>query len=645
MLNALVLLATLGRTAPQLDAETRSAVVSGRVIDAATGRPIPGVVVIPAGPAVPSANPPAPTPGVMTNGNGQFVIRGLRSGSLFLTATKGGYVPATYNQRRPGGSGQTIPLKPGQRVNGLDVRMWKHGAISGTVLDETGDPVVNARVQAMGRTFVAGRRRATAGPTTFTDDRGMYRIAGLTPGDYVIVVPSTQTSVPTDVMESFFTGTPISDVKRMELGREMNGIGSAIAPAGSPYAMKAGGQTISLPPGTLTPIVGASGILIYPTVYYPAAPTAAQATAVTVGSGEERSGIDLQLRPARGVRISGTVIGPEGPAATTGLHLALAGGDDTVDALDVAAALTDSAGGFTFPAVPAGQYVLRVVRVPRAPIDPDEATRTTTPAGTVTISSTPRIPAVGPPLIPADATLVAQMPISVGDRDLPDVIVPLAPGPRVSGRIEFEGTIEKPSIESLTNIRITLDPADGTKLDDAGLALQTGRPDETGQFKTYGVPPGRYVLRVSVLPAGWSLKSALYQGRDIADLPVDLESKDAAGVVMTFTDRPSRLDGVVQDATGPDPTAIVIVFPVESAAWSSAGALSRRMRTARAGVDGVYSMQSLPAGEYYVAAVKEDRVWEWQDPALLQSLSRVAGTIRLFEGEQKTMDLRSVEIR
>jgi hypothetical protein len=578
--------------------------IAGRVVDAVTGRPIAGVIVTPAGPAVPAASPTS----ALTNGNGLFAIRGLRAGKVFLTATKGGYVPATYNQRHPGASGQFIPLQDGERVTDLVVRMWKHAVISGTILDEAGDPVVGTRVLAMAQTFITGRRRAVPGSSAITDDRGMYRISGLTPGDYIVAVPSTQTSAPTDVMESFFNGTPITEATRLELGHEFGAIGSAIAPAGSSYAMRAGSQTISLPPGTLTPIASATGTLVYPTVYYPAASTPGRASAVSLRSGEERGGIDVQVQPLRGVRVSGMLLTTDGPSPTTGIHLVLAG-DDAIEPIQAATTLTDGAGAFAFPAVPPGDYVLRVVRIPRAPVDLDAATRlSTTPSGTLTISSRPAPPPAGPPPIPADATLVADMPLSIADRDVTDLIVPLVPGPRVTGRLEFDGTVEPPTGSSIANMRITLDPADGTRSIDETLATQTGHPDESGQFKTYGVPPGRYVLRVSPLPAGWFLESALYQGRDIADMPLELGSKDVDGVVITFTDRPSRLAGVVRSADGPDPTAIVIAYPIDPAAWTSSGAMSRRMRTVRASRDGSYSMPSLPAGEYYLAAVQEERL-------------------------------------
>src|SRR5260221_12045574 len=110
----------------------------------------------------------------------------------------------------------------------------------------------------------------------------------------------------------------------------------------------------------------------------------------------------------------------------------------------------------------------------------------------------------------------------------------------------------------------------------------------------------------------------MYQGRDIADLPVVLESKDAGGVVITFTDRPSAVAGTVSGARGADATAVVIAYPTDPSLWT---ATPRRMRTARVAADGSFAIQALPSGEYYVVAVQEDLVGEWQDPALLQALS------------------------
>ena len=153
------------------------AIVSGRVVDAVTGRPIAGAVVTAAGSAASDA-----TAAILTNAGGHFVVRGLHKGSLALTATRNGYIEGTYGQRHPGGSRQLIAIDEGQRLIDLEIRMWRHAVITGTVVDEAGEPVILARVRAFKRTLVAGRHRLGTVGDVLTDDRGMFRIP-LVPGD------------------------------------------------------------------------------------------------------------------------------------------------------------------------------------------------------------------------------------------------------------------------------------------------------------------------------------------------------------------------------------------------------------------------------------------------------------------------------
>ena len=499
--------------AAQLAEPPAPAIVAGRVVDATSGRPIAGAVVTPAGSAVGGASGSFGPARVLTNANGHFVLRGLAKGSLVLIATKGGYVNANYGQRRPGGTSQLIPVAAGQRLNDVELRMWKFAAISGAIADEAGDPVVGTRVQALQKAFVAGRRRFTLGPVAVTDDRGAYRIAGLTPGEYVVVVPSTHTSVPTDVMESFFTGTPIGEAARVDLTREMSAIGSAIAPAGSAFAMKAGGQTFSLQPGTLTPIVSATGIMVYPTAYYPAAVTPGQAATIAVRSGDERTGIDLQISPVRGVRVSGVLLGPDGPSPTTGILLGLAGGDEAADPIEAATTMTDATGAFTFPAVPAGQYVLRVVRVPRLPVNVDDLTRVSVVrSGTMTISARrqfPRRRAANP----GRATLVARMlPASATRRHRPDrdAVAGAARGERLGSR--FDGAPAPAARRDAHHARSVRRIRPRTRCWRRRPAILT----RTGSSRPRRAAGPLCAARQSGA-AGWFLKSAVYQDRDIAD--------------------------------------------------------------------------------------------------------------------------------
>jgi hypothetical protein len=633
----------LALTTAQLPDTARAAIVSGRVIDAGTGRPVPGAVVIPAGSA--TTDPVHP---VLTNASGQFVIRELRKGSLVLIAMKGGYVDATYGQRRPGGSAQPIPVDDGARVKDLQIRVWKQGVISGTILDEAGEPVVGVRVESFQRSFVAGRRRYAPSRAGMTDDRGAYRIAQLMPGDYLVAAPNRQTSIPTEVMDAFFGGrSAASDAERAELAGEMNRVGSAIVPAGSEYAMSVGDVTIPLPPGTATPTSRPGGaLMIYPTLFYPASSTSANATPITVRSGEERGGIDMQVQPARSVRVAGVLVAPEGMASHVGVHLAPVG-DSSIDEIDTAATMSDRTGAFTFVGVPPGQYVLSVVRVPRPPRDPGDPNRITINAGSVSVAtSAPRAPGPVPSLpIPADATLWARLSLAVGTEDLTNVVVPLRAGARMTGRVEFDGSGPKPDGASVANLRITLDPADGSRGDPA-LSFQTGHPDETARFTTFGVPPGRYLVNVAGISfPGWVFKEARYHGQDLSDVPIEMAASDIDGVVLSFTDRPASLAGVVRGNGTVDGEAVVLVYPVNASTWAAAGARPRRMRTARAGRDGAYSLPNLAAGEYYVIAVREDNLGDWTDPSVLQSLTRVARQIRLVDGEQASQDLYTAAIR
>jgi hypothetical protein len=49
---------------------------------------------------------------------------------------------------------------------------------------------------------------------------------------------------------------------------------------------------------------------------------------------------------------------------------------------------------------------------------------------------------------------------------------------------------------------------------------------------------------------------------------------------------------------------------------------------------------SLPPGDYLVAAIPERLLDTWQDPKVLESLSRSATRISLAESEKRSVDLK-----
>ncbi len=169
--------------------------------------------------------------------------------------------------------------------------------------------------------------------------------------------------------------------------------------------------------------------------------------------------------------------------------------------------------------------------------------------------------------------------------------------------------------------------------------------DFDGRFSSRELPPGRYYLRLNTPPPGWTFKSAMWNGRDVANVPLSLD-QDVNGVVLTLTDHPGELHGWVQTASGArDAAATVLVFPAERASWVDSGNNPPRLRSIRAGRDGAYKVVGLPAGAYLVVAVADDAVPDWQDPTTLQTLARMATRVTLADGDTRSLEMKTVAVR
>ncbi len=605
-------------------------IIVGQVVEAGTGRPVGGAVATIGGPARAQA---------MTGADGRFVFRDLPKGTFTITAAKGGYIDGGHGRRRPNGPTQPIELADGERAGVLSLPMWRHGAISGTIVDEAGESVVGLTVRVMRRNIISGRRVFAMGAQATTDDRGMYRIPALIPGDYTVVVVSTQTSVPASTADEYNRAMQSNDPDQATLVRAMSEAG-ALGPltAATGGATHVADQMLTLGRATPPPPIEGATVFVYPTTYHPAAVALSIATVISLGSGEDRTGADVQLKPVATTRVSGVVMGADGPAAHMPVRLAPT--DAAAGEADVATALTDRTGAFTFAAVPIGQYVLRVTRTPR-PVGPNLG-MTTIQTGNTTIVTRSADPSQVLPGVPDEATLWAAVPIAVGRAEIAGLAVPLRTGLRVSGRMEFEGTAEKPPAQMFNRLTIATELAEGRP---QTPFIPPGRIDPAGQFTTYGLPAGRYFVRIAGNPPGWTFKSAVYEGHDVSDVPLDLDGADVTGVVITYTDQPSELSGTVRTSRGGDPDATVIVFPSDSTAWVSNGLNPRRIRTVRTSANGSYKLSGLPPGGYYVAAVPDEIASDWQDPAFLQALAPTATQVTIDDGQKRAQDLRTTTVK
>ena len=144
------------------------------------------------------------------------------------------------------------------------------------------------------------------------------------------------------------------------------------------------------------------------------------------------------------------------------------------------------------------------------------------------------------------------------------------------------------------------------------------------------------------LVAGWMLKSATLNGRDVLDLPLDVSiGRSVDGVVLTFTDRMAELSGAVLDAAGAtNADLFVMLLPADCAYW--AAPTSRRFRApVTTGLDGRYRFPNLPAGDYLLVALGDVDGLDTTDPNVLEQLAAGGIKITIADGEKKTQDIRT----
>lgn len=665
--------ATAGQgTQPPVQQPPATAAISGTVTDGVTGRPLGAVIVALRAPS--TGAPLARIVRVVTDEQGRFVMRELPAGEGYTIATtRLGYVDGAYGQQTMFGASGRINLKDGEWFPRANIVMWRPGAISGTLRDEANEPVVGAYVRVLARHTFGAQPQLLAGPVARTDDRGEYRIAGLGPGQYVVHVPSIHSSVPLDAPAGLL-GNP----------------GDAV---GAPTAL-----TFSVPPRTdavLDP-VGVSRQVIgnfltpppptrgrataYAMTFYPGVDTADLAVPIDLALGEERTGIDVTIRPVPTVSVSGTVAGPQESMNGLVLRLLPIALEGLSDGAEAATVLVGADRTFTFMNVAAGEYVIDA---------PGSALELTYTGADESRRLLPQSPGLrwggfqsasldsGPPGTGymrksgsrSDKFWTRTL-VSVGEADIANFVVTMTPSFVLKGWLVYEGTtrttFETTAITTATGGAVTptttatttttprpltqpfmeLEPASGNP----SLGIPRSTRPEDGEPQDYfvieGLKPGEYILRITLGASRFTVKSISIDGVDYTTKPIDASILGPRSeATVTLTDKLTTVRGSVRDSRGPVTDAAVLVFPADRTLWKGYGLRPSRLRAAPLSGSSSFMIDGLPAGDYLAIAVSAAQVSAWQNPQFLERAAALATRFTLQWGEERSLDLSLSVIR
>jgi len=602
LLGAVVCLAmSIGTAASQLTRDAQgqtpapagTGVMMGTVTMAGSGQPVEGVRVTLTGAELRG------TRSAMTNDDGQFVFDKLPAGSYTVRGTRTGHIAGTYGQKQPGKPGTSIVLAAGQQLKNVTFEIAKGGVISGAVLDEKNRPSIGTSVRVMRWMIQSGERILTTAGTGTTDDRGLYRIYNLTPGEYVV------SAVPRNSAAEILTSADAINIARME----------ELAVRGLPTGNLSLNVNINELQGSSDPAQG------YAPVFYPGTTQLAGARAIRVGIAEEQLGIDFALQRVALTTVTGQVIVPSGQSPTT-VQVRLLQAEGSALGLGQQSVRPTQTGTFTFRSVVPGQYTVFALATVSEPRGPN--------AVPVNVGEWESSPQPG-----LQRRIWAQSDLFV-DGNTPSVVsLTMREGMPVSGNISFVGSAPQPA--NPQRVRVSMTPL-GQVLQALGIGNLSAMVDAGGRFTINGVIPGKYRVTASGAQ-GWSLKTVIANGIDVMDFPLEIApDTNVSAVTVQFGDRNTDLKGVLTDAMGAATADYsVVIFPEDQRYWVP---YARRMRSTRPATDGKFAFVGLPPGEYRIAAVTDVETGEWLDPEFLRQLLPASISVRLADGQQVTQDIR-----
>lgn len=165
--------------------------IEGQVLHAVTGQPVPKAVV-----TLLAATINRPGASQLTDSNGRFTFTNLPPAFYGLSASKSGFLSGMHGAKnfRRAHSGLSLREDATTSSTPLKTTLWLHPAsqLRGQVLDEDGDPLEFARVQAYRGSVRNGELVWSEAASADTNAIGDFYLGGLQPGQYRVSAAANQ---------------------------------------------------------------------------------------------------------------------------------------------------------------------------------------------------------------------------------------------------------------------------------------------------------------------------------------------------------------------------------------------------------------------------------------------------------------------
>lgn len=352
----------------------------------------------------------------------------------------------------------------------------------------------------------------------------------------------------------------------------------------------------------------------YITTYHPSAPSFAGAAVLWLTPGGELDAT-VRMRRERVYRVAGTVVdaATSAPIEDNSFMLLLRSRESIEGAMAPHCYVRD--GTFEFINVSPGEYTIE-------------------PSGvSINVGGVGRV----------EAKHFGSYAVSVEDRDISDIRVPLRAGSRVAGAVRnadapsAAGGEQAPSGANLPS-QIWLRTQGSRGRDFMGLVRKDGT------FEMTFVAPDIYRIAASGLPEGAYLKKVRFRERDYPDEFLDLTAGTDESLGIYFSSRGGTITGTVRDGDGQGLADVLITLNPKRHSRS----MSLALHQSRSGPDGSFRATGLTPGEYQLLS------WEDADPDLIMNsafyaqFEHKAAKVTVSEGSEQTVDpvlIPSIAIR